>query len=421
MHELEPRSRSRFRRPVCVRKGHQPVIVEEPVRERDQLLVAAPIVPIERGRHELRARLAQEAVEVHDLLGLLVVVVLAHEERGRRQLFRIADDDRLVCAKERGYRVLRHDLRRLVEDDEVEGRLFRVDVLTDGKWAHHETWLQREDECGDAPDQLADRFQMRLLLRFALEDRYLARRAGLVIDGRFLVLDRIDDLVTPELHRLLVTTIERLDEVLRRCERDLLLHLFEHLEIIRLEIDIGERRRGPRLVEVGIDEPLRIFRKALVELFKPHQLGQPGVFPTQHLQFRIHVGDGHSTVDERCIEELVDRIHGPLYRDDDRRATQLPGGGRARIAVAFIGDREALEMIEKPLTVGPIALFRLGIERVDLPRMGDQPGEVAAVPMIAVPLEVTEERAVALDQRPDLLVQLVVARFLLEQRLPLLA
>ena len=104
-------------------KGDEPVVVELPVRDGDERLVPAPVVPAEHplGRL-LRGEELEDALDVGGVRQALVVLVAddAVEEARRRELLAVADDDGLLPTEERAERVDGLDLARLVEDDEVE-------------------------------------------------------------------------------------------------------------------------------------------------------------------------------------------------------------------------------------------------------------------------------------------------------------
>jgi hypothetical protein len=125
---------------AAVRNGVQVARVEGRVREADERLVAAAVVPgQQRGRQVARA-LVQEAVGIeHDgdavaafaFSSLFTLVILnrdgvvlriaaRREEAGRRQLHLVAHHDDLRRTVQRGHGFFHRDLAGLVEDDHVE-------------------------------------------------------------------------------------------------------------------------------------------------------------------------------------------------------------------------------------------------------------------------------------------------------------
>jgi hypothetical protein len=137
---------------VGAREGEELGVVEVDIGEGDQRFVLAAVVPaqpapgdagghelLEHALHVVEQRLAVLAQRRLDL------AALHGEEVGRRQLLRVADHDELVAADDRADRVLCRHLARLVEDDQVEVVVLRVEELRDRQRAHHEARLDRLD------------------------------------------------------------------------------------------------------------------------------------------------------------------------------------------------------------------------------------------------------------------------------------
>ena len=134
---------------VGAREDHQAAVVELPVRNGDQRLVAAAIVPSQHpvGR-ALGCEQAQYALDVGGRVLLVVVVpVLGHgvEEIGRRKLLAVPHDDSLIGAENGAEGVDRFHLAGLIEDNHVEFQTARRDVGGNGEGAHHEYGLDRLD------------------------------------------------------------------------------------------------------------------------------------------------------------------------------------------------------------------------------------------------------------------------------------
>src|SRR5207245_3272405 len=106
-------------------------VVDVCVRERDQGFVATSVVPAQHPEAKQRTKRVEDRLEplragdqrdrrIH-LLELLFFLRRLGDEKGRRrQLLLVAGHDELSAAQDRGDRVSRRDLRRLVEDDYVE-------------------------------------------------------------------------------------------------------------------------------------------------------------------------------------------------------------------------------------------------------------------------------------------------------------
>src|SRR5258707_1052910 len=73
---------------------------------------------------------------------LLLLSAVGDEERGRRELLVVPRNHQLAAPQDRGDRVGRRDLRRLVEDDHIEADLRRQE-LADHQRAHRPAGLER--------------------------------------------------------------------------------------------------------------------------------------------------------------------------------------------------------------------------------------------------------------------------------------
>ena len=165
------------------REGHQLVVVDVAVGERDERLASAAVVPAEAAAGQAqRAADVEDALEVRQaLLGLLLVrgqLLVAGgplEEAGRRQLLLVARDDQLLPPVDGADGVVGADLRRLVEDDQVEAEVVRVQVGADRQRAHHQAGLQPGQQGRHAGEELAQRQVAPLLVDLAQEDAQLGR------------------------------------------------------------------------------------------------------------------------------------------------------------------------------------------------------------------------------------------------------
>ena len=145
------------------REGHQFAVVDVAVREGDQRLPLAAIVPAEAAAGETQgAANVEDALEVLEFLRVLRLVrgeVLVGdrtlEEAGRGQLLLVARDDELLAPVDRADGVVRADLGRLVEDDQVEPDVLRFEVGADRQRAHHQAGLQAGEDGRDAGEEVA--------------------------------------------------------------------------------------------------------------------------------------------------------------------------------------------------------------------------------------------------------------------------
>ena len=129
------------------------------VRERAGLLGSTAVVPSGHppwaSRDDALVEDALEIVCVVVLLGALRSVTL--EERGRRKLATVADDDELASACDRTEGVFGRDLARFVEDHDVELQHAGVEKLRDGERAHQEARLQASQCARYALKELSQR------------------------------------------------------------------------------------------------------------------------------------------------------------------------------------------------------------------------------------------------------------------------
>jgi hypothetical protein len=64
--------------------------------------------------------LVEDALQVFQVRGVVVAIAAPVEERGRRQLFRIADDNHLLAARDRADRIPDRYLRGLIKNHNIE-------------------------------------------------------------------------------------------------------------------------------------------------------------------------------------------------------------------------------------------------------------------------------------------------------------
>ena len=85
------------------------------------MLVLAAIMPAQHLlRHAGAEGSVENALEQRRLLFFVAVVRVLLEKRGRRQLLIVAGDDKLLAAIDGADRVLRENLRRFIEHDQIE-------------------------------------------------------------------------------------------------------------------------------------------------------------------------------------------------------------------------------------------------------------------------------------------------------------
>lgn len=114
------------------RKSHQPVLIVMMIGEGDQRLASAAIVPSQIARWDASGlRLVENALKVFLVISDVFLFLVASEEVRRRQLLGIADDDRLAGPRDGTHSVPSRNLRRLIEDHNIEQRLVRWQILSD--------------------------------------------------------------------------------------------------------------------------------------------------------------------------------------------------------------------------------------------------------------------------------------------------
>src|SRR5262245_10665161 len=139
-------------------KSDQPTFVEVLIGKRDQGLVPAAVVPAQPVRAQSRGQTAIEnALESRGFIfGLAVLVVrggVLLKEGRRRQLLVVPGHNQLPAAIDRHDGVLRTDLRRLVENDEVEVNLLRMQKLAYRERTHEQARLELQEEARDLLEQ----------------------------------------------------------------------------------------------------------------------------------------------------------------------------------------------------------------------------------------------------------------------------
>src|SRR5689334_21103343 len=111
------------------------------VRERDQTFVAAAVVPLESQSWQPCAQtFIQDAFKVFCwcILGSIrlgiIVVIRSLEKICRRQLLWISDDNNLLPARDCPNGVPNGYLRSLIEDNHIEARMCRIEILSNRQW-----------------------------------------------------------------------------------------------------------------------------------------------------------------------------------------------------------------------------------------------------------------------------------------------
>jgi hypothetical protein len=143
-HELDRKSARSSHR-----KCDQAAVVELPVREGDETLAAAAIVPFES---PALAKALLAGFQNRRRIDVIVVIVLrpggrlhAGEEVSGRKLLGVADDDDLLSAEHAPESVLGTHLRCFVDHKEVELQVPRRHELGERERRHHKAGLQRLD------------------------------------------------------------------------------------------------------------------------------------------------------------------------------------------------------------------------------------------------------------------------------------
>jgi hypothetical protein len=103
------------------------------------------------------------APEVVGIIGIVIVVDHAVEERGGRQLLLVSGNHQLASAINRSDGIPREYLRSLVKDDDIELKLGRFQVRADRERTHHQTRLEPDESIRHTSEKLSQR-QVSLLL-----------------------------------------------------------------------------------------------------------------------------------------------------------------------------------------------------------------------------------------------------------------
>ena len=168
-------------------EGVQVAIVEGEIREGDERLVQAAVVPLEPAGGDARAQ-----VFLEHALGVFVerqpvfihrrVRLAAHnrEEVGGRQLLRIAHDDELPAAKDRAEGVFGGKLGGLVEYDQIEARRAAVEELGHRKGAHEEARFDGANGGLGVVHGLAQRAEAALAGHLAAQEGHRGGGSGLL-------------------------------------------------------------------------------------------------------------------------------------------------------------------------------------------------------------------------------------------------
>src|SRR5688572_7118818 len=145
------------------------------IRERNQRLVAASIVPVEPPRGiEERGHYVQQALESSSR-GLLISLFVGStgKERRRRQLAAVAGDDRASATIERGHGIFWKHLARFVEDDNIEVLLIGGEQLADRQRTRHPTRMKRRHHVGRLAEDLSKGEMTTLLRSLTFDERVL--------------------------------------------------------------------------------------------------------------------------------------------------------------------------------------------------------------------------------------------------------
>ena len=157
--------------------------------------MAASVVPQKSClRHAYREAVVEDALEV---LGIVVLLrsCLISEERRRRHLHRVADDDRILASRDRTYRLACRKLRSLVENDKIKQRFRRrCDELRRRYRAHENAWRKLQYDVLCVAEQRSDGDASAAALYRTLQ--FAERRRGIRFDieVRYPLCDAQDDL-----------------------------------------------------------------------------------------------------------------------------------------------------------------------------------------------------------------------------------
>ena len=152
--------------------------VKMPVGKRDQLFVAAAIMPQQHfvGQAHRRAFVQNAFVNVADFAFFVVFVIrCAAEKARRRQLFAVADNDKLRAAHNCADGVFGTNLRRFIENYQIEAHFIGLQKLRDRKRTHQQTRFERLQNVRNFAENRAQRFVSRFLERFFLQQCHFSR------------------------------------------------------------------------------------------------------------------------------------------------------------------------------------------------------------------------------------------------------
>ena len=106
----------------------------------------AVVPPQPLSRKANRTQDLEHTFKIAEVVGIFGIVVVDHavEERGGRQLLLAPCHHPLASATNRTEGIPREHLRSLVKDDDIELKLGRFEVRTDGERTHHQAWLESD-------------------------------------------------------------------------------------------------------------------------------------------------------------------------------------------------------------------------------------------------------------------------------------
>src|SRR5437588_6148291 len=140
------------RRPSRTGKGHQAALIDVVIREVNQGLVAAAVMPVQiAGAYEWDHHV-QQTLEPVGSPGFLVIPEFFFFARGEecswRQLLAVACDHNFIAAQNRRNSVLRQNLAGLIEDDEIEISSAAIELLTYRERTSHPARANRRQDLG---------------------------------------------------------------------------------------------------------------------------------------------------------------------------------------------------------------------------------------------------------------------------------
>ena len=224
------------------------------VGEGDERFVARAVVPQQRLLGHARGlAFVEDAVEVLDgvlvRLGVLrgAGIGLLEEVRGR-ELLRVADDDRLLAAREHADGVPHGELRGFVEHDDVEAVALRRQILRDRERAHEQARLENGQQPGQLLQERARRQLARLLGDLVVEKRELGEERGVLLRLDRAQREARENHAARKVGDLLVEAAEGRDERVLAVaeERAQRLVRVEHGADEPLAVALAERGRAVR-------------------------------------------------------------------------------------------------------------------------------------------------------------------------------